>query len=102
MKFSEIKMDESKKRRMEITIETHSITIIRTRSGKPTNSTYCPSCETNVASFRHAHAALIFHVAFAELERLSPSRQIHFAKTDELCGNSLAAFFSRDIRYIED
>lgn len=102
MKFSEIKMDDSKKRRMEITIETHSITIIRTQSGKPKNFTYCPSCETNVAGFRHAHAALIFHVASAELERLSQSRQIHFTKTGELCGNSLAAFFNREIRYVKD
>ncbi len=89
-------------RRTEITFETHSVTIIRMRGGKPTNFTYCPSCETNVAGFRHAHAVLIFHVAFAELERLSLNRQIHFATTGELCGNSLAAFFSRDIRYIED
>lgn len=97
-----LRMEQTKTKRTEITIETHSLTIIRTRSGQEANLVSCGNCGTNAASFRHAHAALIFHATAAELERLSRGKQIHYADNAELCANSLAAFFNREIRCIED
>jgi hypothetical protein len=89
-------------RTRQITIETRSITIIRTRSGKPTNLVYCPNCETNTAVFPSAQAALIFRINSSELENLFQTNRIHFAENGDLCGNSLAAFFDKEIRYVED
>lgn len=86
----------------EITIETHSVTIIRMRGGQWSNLTICGICGTNAASFRYAHAALIFQKSVEELERLSQNRQIHYADNAELCANSLAAFFNKEIRCVED
>lgn len=101
IKFSDIKTDEPNRRRTEITIETHSLTIIRMQNGKP-GFVYCRHCRTDVTSFRHVHAALIFRVAASELERLSQSNSIHTAEDAALCGNSLADFYQQEIRYVED
>lgn len=94
-------MNEPDKRRTEITIETHQLTIIRMRGGK-SSFVRCRHCQKEVASFRHAHAVLIFRVALAELERLSRANQIHFADDSALCGDSLTQFFNQEIRYVED
>jgi hypothetical protein len=102
MNLSETKMDEPTKRRTEITIETHSLTIIRTRYNDKSNFVHCRSCQANVASFRFAHAALIFSVEPSELERLFQINSIHTADDAALCGNSLAVFFNKEIRYVED
>ncbi len=88
-------MNQANKRRMEISIETHSLTLIRTQTGKPTNLTYCQHCDKQAAVFRPLHATLIFRVDLTELERLLQNKQIHFARNGNLCGNSLATFFSR-------
>lgn len=102
MNFSDIKMSESKKRRTEITIETHSITIIRTRNNDKSGFVYCRNCKTNVASFRQSHAALIFRVDPSELVRLFQINLIHAADNDALCGSSLATHFNKEILYVED
>ena len=94
-------MDKPNKRRLEITIETHQLTIIRMRNGK-SSFVYCRHCRTEVASLRHAHAALIFRVALPEIERLFQTNQIHLADDAALCGNSLAEFFNKEIHYVED
>jgi hypothetical protein len=85
----------------QITIETHSLTIIRTRNVKA-SFVYCQNCRTKVATFAHTQAALIFRVDLRELERLFQINQIHFADDAALCGNSLANFFKQEIRYVED
>lgn len=90
------------KRQTQITIETHSLTIIKTRFGSKLDSVYCRRCQANVATFRHAHAALIFRTAPSELEWLSQADSIHTAEDTALCGNSLAVFFNQEIRYVED
>jgi hypothetical protein len=92
----------SNKRQTQITIETHSLTIIRTRSNGKSNFVRCRQCCAEVAVFRHAHAALIFGVELPELERLCQTNQIHLADDSALCGNSLAAFFNREVRFVED
>ena len=90
------------KRRTEITIETHSLTIIRTRSNAQKQFVICRNCLTKTATFAAVHAALIFRVEPCELERLSQNNQIHFADDSVLCGNSLADFFKKEIRYVQD
>ena len=95
-------MNEMKIRRTEITIETHSLTIIRMRSNAQKQFVVCQNCRTKTATFTEAQAALIFRVEASEIERLSQNNQIHFADDSALCGNSLADFFNREIRYVED
>jgi hypothetical protein len=90
------------KRRMEITIETHELTIIRTHQDDKSRFVFCPNCRKKVASFRRSHAALIFRVAVGELNRLFQINSIHAAEDFALCGNSLAVFFNREIRYVKD
>ncbi len=93
---------ENKTRRTKIFIETHSVTIIRMRGGVKASFVYCRNCRTKTATFILAHAALIFRVEAREIERLFQTNQIHFADDSALCGNSLAEFFNREIRYVED
>jgi len=85
-------MDQTKKRRIEITIETHDLTIIRTPGGKP-NFRFCRSCGENVNVFAPAHAAFIFRVEEKFLERLFQSNEIHAAHDAALCANSLIEYF---------
>lgn len=94
-------MNKPSGRRTEITIETRSLTIIRTRRTKP-NFVRCRNCRTRTATFTRTETAAIFKVDVSEIERLFQTNQIHFADDAALCGNSLAAYFKKEIRYIED
>lgn len=94
-------MNETKRRRTQITIETHSLTIIKIRCAK-SDLIYCPDCRINVAIFSPPHASLIFRVDGDDLECLCQNNQIHYAAREALCGNSLAVFFRREIRFLED
>ncbi|MCY7345324.1 MAG: hypothetical protein LH614_03815 [Pyrinomonadaceae bacterium] len=88
-------------RRTEITIETRSLTIIRSRNVK-SGCVRCQNCQTLTAAFTPAHAVLIFRVDAAEIKRLFQINQIHFADDSALCGKSLADYFKQEIRYVED
>ena len=90
-----------KKYRLEITIETRSITIIRTSNPKE-NTAFCRSCRLDVAVCEPASAALIFQVGEQFIKYLLQTAQIHFADENALCANSLAGYFKKEIRYIED
>jgi hypothetical protein len=94
-------MTSTKKRRLEITVETHNLTIIRTSSEKE-NFVRCRKCEQSVLFWSPANAALIFQTTERQLEQLIGSGQIHFAAENAVCANSLARYFKRDIRFIED
>jgi len=100
-KFQEDKMNEPNKRKMEITIETHSLTIIRMRGGK-NDSAFCEICRRDVQFFAPAHAALIFRVTAGFLETLCFSNQVHTIGENALCADSLADYFKQEIRYVED
>lgn len=89
------------KRRTEITIETYNLTIIRT-TGAQSDAVFCRRCQTKAAVFPLTQASLIFGVSAAELERLLQIDLIHLAVADAFCGNSLAEFFKKEIRYVED
>ena len=94
-------MNKSNKRRLEITIETHSLTIIRMRNGK-TDQTFCENCLRDVHIFTPARAALIFRVTAEFLETLFHSNQIHTVGENAVCANSLADYFKQELRFVED
>lgn len=94
-------MNEKIIRRVEITIENHSQTIIRIRGGK-TNFQFCQRCECETMVLTLANAARVFNLNVLFLEELFQTDQIHYASDGVLCGNSLAGFSERKIRRIEE
>ncbi len=79
------------KRRTEITIETHAITIIRMRNA---STVYCKICGEEVQTFSVSQIISGFCVESAEIRRLFRAGEIHFVGlTQMLCGNSIAAYF---------
>ena len=94
-------MSESYKRRTEITVETHSLTIIKMRNGKA-DFCFCQRCGENVSVFAPAHAAFIFRVQVRCLEKLSESNEIHLVNEDALCGNSLVNYYKRFYESAQD
>ena len=79
------------KRRTEITIETHTVTIIRTR-GK--SLVFCEICRAEAEIFSTPQIISVFRLEFAEIKKLFQNNRIHFVgSTEMLCGNSLAGYF---------
>jgi len=79
------------KRRTEITVKTHTITIIRRRSAK---SDYCEKCRAEVRVFTVSEIVSGFCLESSELKQLSLAGKIHFVgSTEMLCGNSISAYF---------
>lgn len=79
------------KRRTEIYIETHSVTIIRTK-GK-SFSAYCERCETTVAAFTPEQVAAFLEFNLAEVCRRIENAELHLIQNTRslalICGNSL-------------
>lgn len=94
-------MKQTKKQRTEITIETHSLTIIKIRNVK-SESVYCDRCGRNARVLTPHEAALIFRVSKDLLSQLSGSGQIHKVGENAVCSSSLADHFKQDVRFIED
>lgn len=94
-------MKKSVKKRTEITIETHQLTIIRIREGR-NDLVFCKGCGLNVRSFTHDQAALIFRVKEEILDALMRANQVHTINGEAVCGASLADYFKQEIRFIED
>lgn len=84
-------MNEMKTKRTEITIETHSITIIRTK-GKMAPA-FCEYCQTNVSVFAPEQMAAIFQTSLAEVCRRVETNELHLIETRRgialICGGSL-------------
>lgn len=78
-------------RTRQITIETHSITIIRT-SGKQ-HSAHCGSCGERVTAFAPEQIAAVLRLDLTEICRQIETKQIHLTNDGEgiamVCGNSL-------------
>jgi hypothetical protein len=90
------------RRRTEITIETHSLTIIKIRGGK-TNAAFCEICCRDAQFFTRAQAALIFRVDLEFLNALCRSNQIHAVGVNGgICAASLAGYFKQELRFVED
>lgn len=76
----------------QITIETHSVTIIRT-NGKPI-SAFCERCRTTVTTFAPEQIAAFFGMTPAEICRRVEADELHFIETRRgvalVCGGSLS------------
>lgn len=77
-------------RKTEITIETHSITIIRAKSKK--FSTRCERCEKTVSAFAPEQLAAFLRLELAEVCRRLETGELHLTETGRtvalICGNS--------------
>lgn len=75
----------------QITIETHSVTIVRT-NGKPI-SAFCERCRTNVTVFAPEQIAAFFGMTLAEVCRRVEADELHLIETRRgvalVCGDSL-------------
>lgn len=75
----------------QITIETHSVMIVRT-NGKPL-SAFCERCQTNVTAFAPEQMAAIFRLTLAEVCRRIEKDELHLIETRRgvalVCGGSL-------------
>ncbi len=84
-------MNEPNKRRTQITIETHSIAIIRTNGKSP--SAFCDCCRTNVAVFAPEQIAAFLRLTLAEVCRRVEEGELHLIETRRgvrlICGGSL-------------
>jgi hypothetical protein len=91
--INKIMTNGTKTRRTEITIETHSITIIRT-SGRQT-SAHCEHCRKEVAAFAPEQIAAFLTLELAEVCRRIRAGELHLTRTERggalVCGNSLGA-----------
>jgi hypothetical protein len=77
-------------RTRQITIETHSVTIIRTK-GK-SFSAYCKHCRIIVSVFTIEQIAEFFQKSVSDICQEIESNRLHLIKPDGLalvCGNSL-------------
>ena len=87
-------MDFPKKRRTEITIETHSVTIIRTR-GK-IFSADCEQCKKNTEAVTVEQSAARLNTTALNIYSLIKTGELHFLRTTEsrmlplVCGNSIS------------
>ncbi len=64
----------------QITVETHSVTIIRT-SGKQVTA-YCERCQTNVTAFAPEQIAAFLNATLAEICRRVQSDELHLTSHD--------------------
>jgi hypothetical protein len=93
-------MEAMNTRRTEITIETRSVTIIRTNNKG--DLVDCSECGGRVLTFSAINASLVFGIDPEELQRASLNGGVHAAGDLSLCGQSIALFLKRDVRCIED
>jgi hypothetical protein len=81
------------RRKRQITIETHTITIIRTNS-RP-HSVHCERCGETVAAFTPKQIAASLGLDLTEVCRRIETRQIHLTNNGKgvamVCANSLGA-----------
>jgi len=77
-------------RKQQITVETHRVTIIRTK-GK-SSSAFCESCQQNVIAFSVEQIAAVFAIDLNEVHRQIESGEFHLITVQGValvCGNSL-------------
>lgn len=95
-------MSSFKKRKTEITIETHQFTVLRVRA--KTIRFNCPLCRIETVSLSPFQAAFAFRLTAQELQNLLQKNLIHrsSASPDDYCGGSLAGYFKKEIQIIEE
>lgn len=82
-------------RKTQITLEKHSITIIRT-SGKPFG-VRCAVCQKRVSAFASVEIAAALKLSAPELEFMRDAGEIHAVAENnlQLCGNSIAGILRK-------
>lgn len=90
-KYMEQAGSEKNKRQLEITIETHSITIIRTKGKIP--PAHCENCLKTVTAFTPEQVAGFFQLSITEIYQRVATKQFHLTNEGRglamICGNSL-------------
>jgi hypothetical protein len=90
-KYMEQAGSEKNKRQLEITIETHSVTIIRTKGKIP--SEHCEHCLKTVTAFTPEQVAGFFQLSITEIYQRVATKQFHLTNEGRclamICGNSL-------------
>ena len=94
-------MKQTNIRRTEITIETHSLLIVKIKTAENAR-VYCAGCGQTVQPLTLLQAALIFRAGKEQLAALAGAGQIHMAGRNALCPVALAGHFKQEIRFIED
>ncbi|MEO8073639.1 MAG: hypothetical protein ABI891_10605 [Acidobacteriota bacterium] len=84
-------MTNKTRRTRQITIETHSVTIIRARGNHPL--AFCERCQTNVTVVALEQMAAFFQMTLAEICRRVERDELHLIETQRgvalICGGSL-------------
>jgi uncharacterized protein (DUF2344 family) len=88
-------MHEHKIRRAEITIETHSVTTIRSKV--PSQTFYCEHCRESVTTFAPEQLAELLQLDLTEISRRIETHQIHLAND----GRGAALICSNSLTYLE-
>ena len=83
-------MNQTDRQRTEITIETHSITIIQTNSRR--HSAHCERCGETVSAFTPEQTAMFLRLDLTEICRRIEAGKLHLTETGRavalVCGNS--------------
>jgi hypothetical protein len=84
-------MNKTTRRRTEISIETHEITVIRTNGHQKKH--YCENCRTSVLAFALEQIAAFFQISVSDVCRTIEENRLHLVTTQRtialICGNSL-------------
>ncbi len=94
-------MDEYIRSRTEITIETHSITTIKTR-GASGKLSHCDICLRSTQPLEKQILIGDFGRGVRSVERLLSDGSIHKLSNGEICSNSLAVYLDSDIRRLDN
>lgn len=94
-------MHGSIRRRTEISIETHSVTIIRTKHDSG-GLVHCSTCGRDVRQLSHHQAAVVFGVDSEIVDRLAADSALHQTDESQLCGMSLIEHFGGDVRFVTE
>ena len=82
---------DANKRRTEITIETHRITVIRIKNDSP--PVHCEYCQKAVSAFTPKQIAGYLQLDLTEVFQRINTKQMHLTRTDRgtalICGESL-------------
>ncbi len=80
------------RRRTAISIETHSVTIIRNKLGS-SGFAKCFTCGCDVRAINCEQAAALLGIDDKTIRMLATGASIHFASEDHICGLSLIEHF---------
>ena len=84
------------RRKTQITIETHTTTVIRS-TGDALQTAFCAACMDTVADLSPADAAAILQIGQSELDLFRSTGELHTTEAGGLCGKALVDHSRREI-----